>query len=255
MKHKPKHTKLAPAGLLSAHQRHRHALPQVYVGSGPRSDKRSGPRSKRPGQKAPATQRNRPPVIPIEDEFDFEQPADPADAPKGQAKGVPWEEKMRRQHLAWQEQTATLKAISLQLTPFHLALKHKLHALQLQALSACMNEAWQFHECAQTLADFDSSDSLTAGTPTEVVYFSLACRSMITVPQWVCKHCSKQVQPSPIHVGCWGQTPVTPQVWYDLEVMQMYSHLGLREGLSATGLLEVSLHVRMQISLPGVRIS
>lgn len=44
-----------------------------------------------------------------------------------------------------------------------------------------------------------------------------------------------QVLPQPLHCNCFGSSPETPHVWFDLSVFVAYAELALGDGVSSTG--------------------
>lgn len=63
----------------------------------------------------------------------------------------------------------------------------------------------------------------------------LTFRGILQLPTIVCSACSASFEPSPIQVGCWSSSPVDGRRWYDLEVLEAFRDLTLRDGLSGTG--------------------
>jgi hypothetical protein len=68
-----------------------------------------------------------------------------------------------------------------------------------------------------------------------VKYIGLTASGVMQLSVVTCCECAASYQPTAIEAGCFPSSPDYPDVWYDLDVHTAYSRLGLRSGLSSTG--------------------
>jgi hypothetical protein len=70
-----------------------------------------------------------------------------------------------------------------------------------------------------------------------VTVFSQEARHKITFDTYSCSACArgKEVWPTPLLHGFWQSTPVNPTVWFDVELLELYTQLAFRQGVGATG--------------------
>ena len=76
---------------------------------------------------------------------------------------------------------------------------------------------------------------LTEKDPTVVQYWHISCHGNLTVPCYDCSKCEKTFSPTAAQVHSMQSTPVVATVWISLDMLDLYDHLGLDEGLSCTG--------------------
>lgn len=139
-----------------------------------------------------------------------------------------------QQYHDWSMKYQNLRGLSLRLSPMLASLAARRQQQQQLELQALASEAWRFHSCCSTQQEFSDSMLTVAGSR-DVVLFALSHRCCLKVPKWHCQQCQQTFEPEALTVGCWPSTAAEPHVWYDSEVMRVFSHLALRDGLSATG--------------------
>lgn len=72
-----------------------------------------------------------------------------------------------------------------------------------------------------------------------VRFFSQQCRRSLLVPCWHCDSCGADFSAAAIRVGCWLNTPKAATMWVQEDVLDHFTTLGARRGLSMTGALVV----------------
>ena len=184
---------------------------------------------KRPGQQLPAPRQSK---SSREDEVHFPDVADTGAAPD-RTHG----QKMEQQDTDWANSRDQMRKFAVQHLPLreHIKLRRQLgRQLELDELLA---GAWRFHECesvshCQRNHELDGFECMQ---PRAAAYYSVDHRFNIRVPQWKCKCCGVVFEPHPQAVGCWPSTAARPARFYDTELLELFSYLTLRHGLSATG--------------------
>ncbi|KAL6759584.1 hypothetical protein V8C86DRAFT_2571545, partial [Haematococcus lacustris] len=73
---------------------------------------------------------------------------------------------------------------------------------------------------------------------TVVERVGLAHRFQLTVRHCTCSSCKQSVSASPLHHGCWGNSPVQPSMWFDQTLLQVYVRASVR-GFSMDEFLEI----------------
>ncbi|KAL6752839.1 hypothetical protein V8C86DRAFT_2744567 [Haematococcus lacustris] len=72
---------------------------------------------------------------------------------------------------------------------------------------------------------------------TVVERVGLAHRFQLSVRHCTCSSCKQSVSASPLHHGCWGNSPVQPSMWFDQTLLQVYVRASVR-GFSMDEFLE-----------------
>eukprot|EP00983_Pelagomonas_calceolata_P111556 1159796-Pelagomonas_calceolata.AAC.1 len=67
----------------------------------------------------------------------------------------------------------------------------------------------------------------------QAVYNGVDFAFPLLIPVWRCLGCQQEFLPQPIHVGCFGSTPIRPHTWFDLKLFHQYAVL-FRHGTSCT---------------------
>uniref|UniRef100_A0A7S3QP61 CxC3 like cysteine cluster domain-containing protein n=2 Tax=Dunaliella tertiolecta TaxID=3047 RepID=A0A7S3QP61_DUNTE len=71
----------------------------------------------------------------------------------------------------------------------------------------------------------------------QAVYNGVDFAFPLLIPVWRCLGCQQEFLPQPIHVGCFGSTPIRPHTWFDLKLFHQYAVL-FRHGTSCTAYVE-----------------
>ena len=146
-----------------------------------------------------------------------------------------WASRCSNQQQAWQEQLPQLRQLYVSNLPLAMQQHASTRQEQQTRMQARVSRAWELHHCMGADGGQLNADSFTQTSTTTVTYFGLTTVFPVQLPKWQCSCCSASVSPHPSAFGCFPSTPSQPQMWYDVQVHQLYRRLGLLEGLSATG--------------------
>lgn len=135
---------------------------------------------------------------------------------------------MENEHKNWLEALPQLRSSLLQFSPLRIAEAIRERRLKLQSKQELINESCNTYVCCRTHV-------LEQVAAYPVTYFSMHCRHLIRVPEWRCKGCNKTFHANAVHAGCWPLTPVAPQVWLDLDMLEEFEPFTQKEGVSVTG--------------------
>lgn len=113
---------------------------------------------------------------------------------------------------------------------------------ELSALEGCkqqlINDGWRDHECCHQEdgnCDQRTLTLLLGPSRRSVVLWSIYGRGSITVPAYACSKCNTSFSPSAVQADCFPATPVMAEAWYDLQLLDIFTHVGVEQGLSLTG--------------------
>ena len=140
-----------------------------------------------------------------------------------------WGFRCEKQHTAWRGCCAAHKSLYYDSLPRNLA-RSKEEAEGHQRRLQAEVEEWQPDACPRGCA----TASFTRQPAGGVTYYGRTCIFHISLYEYQCLCCNDRVAPSPLAFGCFPSTPTTPQIWFELQLLQLYSKQG-HEGLSSTG--------------------
>ncbi len=141
--------------------------------------------------------------------------------------------RVEREHRQWASQREQLHRTARGTVPLNAGLRVLRERRRREELQELVQGSWQLG-CPRGCA----ASAIHQSESVEVEYFSLEYRFMLTVPRWHCTGCGAGFNAEAQHAGCWPSSPTQPRRWYDIGLMHMYSYLGLRAGVSATGRLQ-----------------
>lgn len=139
-----------------------------------------------------------------------------------------WGLRAEKQDSAWKDICSAHRALYYDCLPCNLA-RSKEEADGMQRSRQSEVEEWQPSAC-QCGCDAASFSRHPAG---DVWYYGRTCVFQLSLYEWQCSSCNRRVAPSPLAFGCLPSTPTIPQMWFELQLLQLYRRLG-HEGLSST---------------------
>jgi hypothetical protein len=85
-------------------------------------------------------------------------------------------------------------------------------------------------------ADAQRSTEQPPGVTLGITVFSMEARHKIKLSSFTCSCCScAVVKPVALLHGYWPSTPTNPTWWIDVQLLELYTALGHRQGVGATG--------------------
>jgi len=100
------------------------------------------------------------------------------------------------------------------------------------------------HPCCQLVSSGDSTLLLEFVEERTVIYRELGLAVEISVPTWRCGVCRSQWETSACDAHCFPSSPVQPEAWIDLQLLESYRHLSINGGLSMTAYADMVSKVR-----------
>lgn len=107
----------------------------------------------------------------------------------------------------------------------------------MQLMEGRIATALQRHWCCSVLP---ADACITVGSSRSVAYHALGTSFWMAVPTVTCRGCDATWEVCPAHIGCWGNTPVSPTHWFDKQLLTLYRELLLGAGLSTHAYADAS---------------
>ncbi|KAJ9507319.1 hypothetical protein QJQ45_006301 [Haematococcus lacustris] len=176
-------------------------------------------RSRRPGQQPPQRRSANHPNF-EEGQHDYEHPDPRPDADaREKTAGRIRKDRVEAEDAAWQERAPADRHDIIEYAPSFAAAA----ARRCELFKLDMQQQVVVHCCSGAAMKLDGWQT--------VEFVNSLYRFPLRLPLCTCLECNKDVAVSPVRLGCWGNTPVRPSIWFEQSLLQSYS-TSMGQGMS-----------------------
>ncbi|KAL6748596.1 hypothetical protein V8C86DRAFT_2873784 [Haematococcus lacustris] len=181
-------------------------------------------RSRRPGQQPPQRRSANHPNF-EEGQHDYEHPDPRPDADaREKTAGRIRKDRVEAEDAAWQERAPADRHDIIEYAP------------SFAAAAARRCELFKLDMQQQVVVQCCSGAAMKLDGWQTVEFVNSLYRFPLRLPLCTCLECNKDVAVSPVRLGCWGNTPVRPSIWFEQSLLQSYS-TSMGQGMSVRGLM------------------
>ncbi|KAJ9523276.1 hypothetical protein QJQ45_024061, partial [Haematococcus lacustris] len=179
-------------------------------------------RSRRPGQQPPQRRSANHPNF-EEGQHDYEHPDPRPDADaREKTAGRIRKDRVEAEDAAWQERAPADRHDIIEYAP------------SFAAAAARRCELFKLDMQQQVVVQCCSGAAMKLDGWQTVEFVNSLYRFPLRLPLCTCLECNKDVAVSPVRLGCWGNTPVRPSIWFEQSLLQSYS-TSMGQGMSVRG--------------------
>lgn len=160
--------------------------------------------------------------------------------PRKRGAALTWHERNKKQRDAWDLRrpghTAAIRSAAPRLAASVSA--------QEECIQGYMHDRIQHSLDSHTCCQHAGAELQHIGEPRTVTYLQMGLAVAIKVPTVQCTLCSKQWEVSACDVHCFPSSPVVPNFWVDVPLLQFFQQCTFKGGLSGTAFVAAATIVR-----------